>query len=147
VRRAKKRKNGVWVTDTLKSAKSVRTVPLPTWLAERMADYLAEHPNQNTPTAPLWPSRALGGARRRGCRAIAPLDYTEPVDTTAFYKNVLRPALAAVGLPASRPAQPATTAPNGAQVPAQPAVEGVRIHDLRHTFAALQLSAGCTSCR
>jgi hypothetical protein len=35
--------------------------------------------------------------------AVAPLDYSEPVDTTAFYKNVLRPALAAVGLPASTP--------------------------------------------
>ena len=56
-----------------------------------------------------------------------------PVDTTSFYKNVLRPALAAVGLPASRPA---TTAPDGARVPA---VRGVR---LWHTFATMQLSAG-----
>ena len=61
---------------------------------------------------------------------------SEPVDTTSFYKNVLRPALAAVGLPASRPA---TTAPDGARVPA---VRGVRLHDLRHTFATMQLSAG-----
>lgn len=135
--RAKKRRGGRWVADTPKSAKSRRTVPLPPWLAARMADYLADHPRTDEPTAPLWPNRALGGARRRGCRAIAPLDYTEPVDTTAFYKNVLRPALAAVGLPASTPAKPATP-----DQPAQPAVEGVRLHDLRHTFAALQLSAG-----
>jgi integrase len=49
----------------------------------------------------------------------------------AYYRNLLKPALEAVGLPASRPA--ATWVP---------AVEGVRLHDLRHTFAALQLSAG-----
>jgi integrase len=96
VRRAKKRQAGGWVTDTLKSARSRRTVPLPPWLAGRMADYLAEHPHADEPTAPLWPNRALGGARRRGCRAVAQLDYTEPVDPGAFYKNVLRPALAAV---------------------------------------------------
>jgi integrase len=49
----------------------------------------------------------------------------------AYYKNLLKPALEAVGLPASRPATADT-----------PAVEGVRLHDLRHTFAVLQLSAG-----
>jgi integrase len=49
----------------------------------------------------------------------------------ALYKNLLKPALEAVGLPASRPATDDT-----------PAVEGVRLHDLRHTFAVLQLSAG-----
>jgi integrase len=74
---------------------------------------------------------ALGGKRRRGCRAIAKLDYTEPVDPGTFYKNLFRPALEAVGLPASRPATETA-----------PAVQGVRFHDLRHTFAVLQLSAG-----
>ncbi|WP_313825840.1 hypothetical protein [Candidatus Mycobacterium wuenschmannii] len=54
----------------------------------------------------------------------------------AYYRNLLKPALEAVGLPASRPA---TLSDDGAEVPA---VEGVRLHDLRHTFAALQLSAG-----
>lgn len=97
-----------------------------------MANYLADdHERADEPTAPLWPNRVLGGARRRGCRAVAPLDYSEPVDTGAFYKNLFRPALEAVGLPASRPA----TADN-------PAVLGIRLHDLRHTFATLQLSAG-----
>jgi integrase len=136
VQRAKKRRAGHWVTDTLKSAKSRRTVPLPPWLAARMADYLAEHPRRDETTAPLWPNRALGGERRRGCRAIAPLDYTEPVDPGAFYKNLFRPALEAVGLPASRPAY---TRDDGTPVAA---VQGVRLHDLRHTFATLQLSAG-----
>jgi integrase len=48
-----------------------------------------------------------------------------------FYKNLLRPALEAVGLPASRPATKDA-----------PAVQGVTLRDLRHTFATLQLSAG-----
>jgi integrase len=39
--------------------------------------------------------------------------------------------LEAVGLPASRPATKDA-----------PAVQGVRLHDLRHTFATLQLSSG-----
>jgi integrase len=59
------------------------------------------------------------------------LDFSEPVDPGAFYKNLLRPALEAVGLPASRPATKDAAA-----------VRGVRMHDLRHTFATLQLSAG-----
>jgi hypothetical protein len=52
VRRAKKRRAGEWVTDTLKTAKSKRTVPLPGWLAERMRDYLDNtHPAADTPSA------------------------------------------------------------------------------------------------
>lgn len=129
VRRSKKRRGGDWVDDTLKSA---RTVPLPDWLAGRMRDYLETvHPHADEATAPLWPNRALGGARRRGCRAVAPLDFSEPVDPGAFYRNLLRPALEAVGLPASRPAMKDT-----------PAVRGARLHDLRHTAATLWLSNG-----
>jgi integrase len=59
------------------------------------------------------------------------LDYSEPVDPGAFYKNLLRPALEAVGLPASRSATKDA-----------PAVQGVRLHDLRHTAATLWLSSG-----
>ena len=80
-------------------------------------------PGADEPTAPLWPNRALGGSRRRGCRAVAALDFSDPVDPGAFYKNLFRPALEAVGLPASRPA---TTLEDGTPVPA---VEGVRLHD------------------
>ena len=58
------------------------------------------------------------------------------MDPGAFYKNLFRPGLEAVGLPASTPA---TTLGDGTPVSA---VEGVLLHDLRHTFAALQLSAG-----
>lgn len=135
--RAKKRRDGQWVVDTLKSAKSQRTVPLPQWLGERMRDYLDNtHPRSDEPNAPLWPNRAIGGSRRTGQLATAPLDFSEPVDTGAFYKNVLRPALQAVGLPASRPAYAREDGTRVARV------EGVRLHDLRHTFATLQLSAG-----
>ena len=45
-------------------------------------------------------------------------DWAEPCDFDGLHAKVLRPALAEVGL------------------------EGTRLHDLRHTFAALQLSAG-----
>lgn len=49
----------------------------------------------------------------------------------AFNNTIFRPALEAVGLPASRAATTTT-----------PAARGVRLHDHRHTFAVLQLSAG-----
>lgn len=51
---------------TPKSKKSIRTVPLPPWLAQRMSACLADHPRGNDPTAPLWPRRRQGGARRKG---------------------------------------------------------------------------------
>jgi integrase len=137
VRRTKTRRGGVWVAGTLKSKHSRRTVPLPGWLAARMRDYLdTVHPRADEPGAPLWPNRAVGGSRSAERLAVSPLDFSEPIDPTAFYKNVLRPALVAVGLPAS---QPEHSRDDGTVVPA---VKGVRLHDLRHTFATLQLSAG-----
>ena len=133
VQRTKERKAGQWITGTPKSKKSRRTVPLPPWLAERMADYLAtDHHRANEPTAPLWPSRNNGGGyRARGERYAVPLDWSRPLALGTFYDTILKPALEAAGLPASRPA----TANS-------PASLGVRLHDLRHTFAVLQLSAG-----
>ncbi|WP_370499879.1 tyrosine-type recombinase/integrase [Mycolicibacterium sp. jd] len=133
VARTKDRKNGVWVVGTPKSKRSRRTVPLPPWLAKRMADYLAEvHPRANEPTAPLWPSRKNGGGYRAvGERYAVPLDWSQPLALGTFYDTILKPALEAVGLPATRPATKDA-----------PAVRGVRLHDLRHTFAVLQLSAG-----
>jgi integrase len=133
VRRTKDRKNGAWQTGTLKSKKSRRTVPLPPWLAGRMADYLAtDHPRTDEPTAPLWPSRNNGGGyRAKGERYAVPLDWSQPLAIGTFYDTILKPALEAVGLPASRPATTDAAA-----------VRGVRLHDLRHTFAVLQLSAG-----
>jgi integrase len=140
VRRTKERRSGQWVTGTLKSKRSRRTVPLPPWLAEQMADYLAEsHPRAEEPTAPLWPGRSAEWAPIVGTekRRQTAYDWSEPVDMGTFYRRVFRPALLAVGLPASQPARPATEAD-----PARAATTGVRLHDLRHTFAAQQLSAG-----
>jgi integrase len=107
-------------------------VPLPGWLAERLVKYLAEHPRAAEPTAPLWPSRKNdGGHRAEGQRYAVPLDWSQPVAMGTFYDTIMKPALEAIGVPASRPATDDT-----------PAVRGVRLHDLRHTFAVLQLSAG-----
>jgi integrase len=59
--------------------------------------------------------------------------WDTPVNTGTFYDNYFKPALRVVGLPVSTPDDPtAGTA----------AVRGVRLHDLRHTFAVLSLSAG-----
>ena len=104
VARAKKRQGGRWVPAPLKSANSRRSVDLPGWLAVRLGDYLASHPRRDEATAPLWPNRVLGGSRSKGQLTAVPLDFSEPVEPTGFYKNVLKPALRANGLPASTPA-------------------------------------------
>ncbi|MFE0751043.1 tyrosine-type recombinase/integrase [Gordonia sp. NPDC058843] len=132
VRRTKDRKGGEWVTTTPKSRKSRRTVPLPPWLSEKMRAYVADHPRADEPAAPLWPSRTNGGGHRAaGERYAVPLDWSQPLFMGTFYESILKPALEAAGLPASRPAT--NTAP---------AQQGVRLHDLRHTFAVMQLMAG-----
>jgi integrase len=115
-------------------------VPLPPWLAERISTYLAEtHPHCGEPTAPLWPGRSAKWVPIKGAgnRRQTAYDWSEPIEMGTFYRRVFRPALAAVGLPVSQPARPATETE-----PARAATTGVRIHDLRHTFAAQQLSAG-----
>ena len=120
--------NAAWVTGTPKSKRSNRTVPLPPWLATKLAAYLADtHEHADTPEAPLWPRRVRGGPllptrvgshNRKGVRFAVTFDYGEPMDLAGWAKRVLRPALKAAG------------------------VEGCRLHDTRHTFASLQLSAG-----
>ncbi|WP_412475540.1 tyrosine-type recombinase/integrase [Gordonia sp. LUNF6] len=133
VERTKTRRNREWITGTPKSKKSRRTVPLPQWLAERLHAYLRDdHPRADEPTAPLWPNRRLGGGHRvKGERFAAPHDWSNPITMDAWYRTILKPALEAVGLPASRPA-----------TKDQPAQLGCRVHDLRHTFATMQLSSG-----
>jgi integrase len=137
VQRTKTRRHAQWHTGTPKSKASKRTVPLPPWLAPRMAAYLAgTHERADVPEAPLWPRRLPGGARRKGEPAVVRFDYSTPVDLNGLQSKVLRPALEAVGLPASRPPR---VSDDGTT---EPATKGVRLHDWRHTFAALQLSAG-----
>jgi len=143
VRRTKTRRAGIWETSTPKSKRSRRTVPLPPWLAEKMRAYIEEHPRADGPTAPLWPSRGRGGRRVKGEQAVAPIVWGEPVALGTFYETILMPAYEAVGLPVSRPAQPARPATETAPArPATPAVRGVRLHDLRATFATMQLMSG-----
>ncbi|MBF6131603.1 site-specific integrase [Nocardia otitidiscaviarum] len=153
IRRTKTRKNtgtpgrSEWVTSTPKSKRSKRTVPLPPWLAARMYAYIhggsgsdpaIRHGRSAELTAPLWPSRQNGGGyRRAGQRYAVPLDWSQPMAMGAFYYTIFRPALLALGLPASAPEVPATE-----NTPAIPATRGVRLHDLRHTFAVMQLMAG-----
>lgn len=139
VARTRERKGRQWVTGTPKSKKSRRTVPLPPWLATKLADYVADtHPHGNRvsagydASAALWPSRKNGGGyRAKGQRYAVPLDWSAPLTMGTFYDTIMKPALEAIDLPASRPATDDA-----------PAVRGVRLHDLRHTFAVLQLSAG-----
>jgi integrase len=80
----------------------------------------------------LWPNRRNGGGYRvTGQRYAVPFDWSQPLAMGTFYDTMLKPVLEAVGIPASRPATDDV-----------PAIHGVRLHDLRHTFAVLQLSAG-----
>jgi Resolvase, N terminal domain len=51
-----KRAGEGWIVGTPKSKRSRRSVPLPGWLAAKMADYLANiHPRAAEPDASLWP--------------------------------------------------------------------------------------------
>ena len=132
MQRTKSRRKREWVTGTPKSKTSKRTVPLPDWLAARMAVYLATgHPHADNPTAVLWPRRL------HGHHVVKPvLDWSAPLDLNGLQSKIIRPALEAVGLPASRPER---TAEDGTPIPA---TKGVRLHDLRHTAAVQWLTAG-----
>jgi integrase len=132
VQRTKSRRKREWVIGTPKSKTSKRTVPLPPWLATRIAAYLAKtHPHADDPTAQLWPRRLQGNQTRKPV-----LDWSAPLDLDGFQSKRMIPALEAVGLPASRPQR---TADDGTPIPA---TKGVRLHDLRHTAAVLWLTAG-----
>ena len=110
VQRTKARRKREWITGTPKSKTSKRTVPLPAWLAARLADYLAirlhrvciTHPHTDTPTAVLWPRRLQGNHVVK-----PPLDWSAPLDLNGLQSKIVRPALEAIGLPASRPARTA----------------------------------------
>ncbi|MHA7649398.1 tyrosine-type recombinase/integrase [Mycobacterium sp. ML4] len=122
VSRTKAKRSGKFLTDTPKSAKSIRTIPIDSWLADDLRTYLASHPRANDPSAPLFPGRldlAAAKALGRDVKDSADrFDWSKPVDPNNVYKRFMRPALAALKLPASR------------------------WHDLRHTFAVMSLSNG-----
>ena len=128
-----KRASEGWIVGTPKSRRSRRSVPLPGWLAAKMADYLTNiYPRAAKSDAPLWP----GGARR-AARAGQPvsewltaLDWSGPVELGTFYRYAFARALQAVGLPVSSPARDG-----------KPALHGVRLHDLSHSAAVAWLQA------
>lgn len=103
-----------WSVDTPKSGKA-RTVPLPAWLAERMHDYLSDHPRRTDPGAPLFPGRS-----RAANTFHAALDWSSPWDAESFYRYHFKRALRVAGLPVGSRGNP-----------------GVRFHDLRHTYASM----------
>jgi integrase len=108
---------GEWMFDTPKTDNSTRDVPVPSWLAERMHEYVAAHPSATDPTAPLWPNRRRGGythgERRDHSELPGDVDWSRRWEPSSFCRNVFAPAVAKAN------------------------VGHVRFHDLRHTFASL----------
>ncbi|WP_166906167.1 site-specific integrase [Mycobacterium sp. DL440] len=126
ISRTAKRKGRQWIYGTPKSeASSDRVVPLAPWLAEELRQYLdAVHP---------FAGKLKDGKGKRHYIAHAPLfpgrgnrytfDWAHPVHAGNLYENYLAPACQALGI--------------------DKAVGGtVRFHDLRHTCATMNLSAG-----
>jgi integrase len=105
-----------------------RTVPLPPWLAEDLAAYIATTHGDPRPEAPLFPGRTQHLGLRRGSeRAPRPatrLDWSVPWDRDAFYRSVFRPALAEAGLSVT-----------------------LRLHDLRHSYISICASLGIPAYR
>jgi len=113
-----------WLESTTKNRER-RTVDIPTrWLIEDMAAYLATHPHgpngTNTPSAPLFPGRKVGG-QERFQKAKGKLDWDRPWNRGSFLDLVLRPAAEAAGLSPK-----------------------LRLHDLRHTAGSIMLDVGMT---
>lgn len=127
VRRTRRKIKDGWEVHTPKSGKT-RRVPMPKWLGEDLATYM-KHPRRSDPDAPLWPGRTAGGYGRAddGGRRAPVLAYAKPWESGTFYRRIYQPALAAVGLPTGK--------------------GGVRLHDLRHTYASLSASAGIPAYR
>lgn len=61
--------------------------------------------------------------------------WSQPIDMTGFYRRIFRTALEAIGLAVSAP-------PRTVDRKMLPADRGVRVHDLRHSFATMHLMAG-----
>jgi len=116
--RTAKRKGRAWNYGTPKSEASTdRVVPLAPWLADELRQYLATvHPFSATNAAgnKHIPHAPLFPGRRN--RYV--FDWANPIHAGNLYEHYLQPACRALEL------------------------GNVRFHDLRHTFATMNLSAG-----
>ncbi|MFJ9551469.1 tyrosine-type recombinase/integrase [Streptomyces erythrochromogenes] len=115
VRRTVRRKaGGGWVYSSPKSKRSVRDVPLEPGLAAELRAYMAAHPWEHDPAAPLWP-----GSKNTGKGGVP--DWNHTFDINNFCKRYFRPIVRSgvAGLPTA-----------------------LRWHDLRHTYASLLSAAG-----
>jgi integrase len=121
VRVSARKTKGEWEVTRPKSRKSKREVTLLGWLAEDLNEYIEAHPLGRQPNTPLFPNRRVGGythgTKHPGTPRQGDLDWTKPIEPSAFYRNVFKPAVRRAGLPPTR------------------------LHDLRHTFASLMLTA------
>ncbi|WP_327055396.1 site-specific integrase [Glaciihabitans sp. GrIS 2.15] len=114
VRRTSVRTSAGWEEGSLKSEKSIRSVPLRRELVKSLTAYIANHSNAADSTALLCPGRFYGGyGDYRGS-----LDWTKRLDYESFYRNRFRPAAKKLGL------------------------TDLRFHDLRHTAASLFAASG-----
>lgn len=117
------RKDRTWHTGTPKSdASSDRVIPLAPWLADELRDYLVNtHPfgsqagKRPTPTSYRYVAHAPLFPGRRNRHEFG---WGQPVHAANLYEHYLQPACKALAL------------------------GPVRFHDLRHTFATMNLSAG-----
>nr|WP_244899451.1 site-specific integrase [Mycobacterium sherrisii] len=107
------RKSGTWTHGTPKSdASTNRVVPLAPWLADELRQYL-------TTVHPFAGKKRIAHAPLfPGRRSRSNFDWAKPVVADNLYDNYLQPACKALGL------------------------GSVRFHDLRHSFATMNLSAG-----
>ncbi|WP_420872754.1 tyrosine-type recombinase/integrase [Mycobacterium paragordonae] len=101
-------------------ASTDRTIPLAPWLADDLRQYLTTaHPfagRKRIPHAPLFPSKRTRAGR--SAVQVEDFDWAEPIVGDNLYQTYFQPACKALGL------------------------GSVRLHDCRHTFATLALSAG-----
>ncbi len=118
IQRTAMRKNRTWTYGTPKSdASTDRVVPLAPWLADELREYLTDtHPFSAISTQGLKyaPNAPLFPGRVNRHE----FDWAKPVHAGSLYEHYLQPACRALGLGA------------------------VRFHDLRHTFATMNLSVG-----
>lgn len=110
-----------WIEGTPKSdASTDRVVPLAPWLADELREYLTTaHPFAGKLRDTKGKTHLIAHAPLfPGRRSRSHFDWAKPVVADNLYDNYLQPATKALGL------------------------GSVRFHDLRHSFAAMNLTAG-----